>query len=44
MSERKAKGLCMFCDEAFTPGHQLEHRRTQLFVMELDDEDSPVDS
>lgn len=26
MADRRAKGLCMFCDEPFTPGHQLKHR------------------
>jgi hypothetical protein len=25
MEERRAKGLCMFCDEIFTPGHQVKH-------------------
>ncbi|KAL8170543.1 hypothetical protein V2J09_022347 [Rumex salicifolius] len=38
MQERKAKGLCMFCEEQFTPGHQLKHRRTQIYVMECDEE------
>ncbi|CAJ2675682.1 unnamed protein product [Trifolium pratense] len=41
MEERHSKGLCMYCDEPFTPGHQLKHRRTELMVMELDD-DEPV--
>lgn len=36
MVDRRAKGLCMFCDEPFTPGHQLKHKRSQLLVMELD--------
>lgn len=40
MSERKAKGLCMYCDETFTPGHQFKHKRTQLMVMELEDEEN----
>lgn len=29
----------MFCDEVFTPGHQLKHKRTQLLVTELEDEE-----
>lgn len=29
----------MFCDEPFTPGHQLKHKQTQLLVMEMDDDD-----
>lgn len=24
----------MFCDEPYTPGHQLKHKKTQIFVME----------
>lgn len=38
MQDRRAKGLCMFCDEAFNPGHQLKHKRSQIYVMECDDE------
>jgi hypothetical protein len=40
MSERKAKGLCMYCDEPYTPGHQFKHKRTQIMVMELDNDAS----
>lgn len=40
MQERRAKGLCMFCDEAFRPGHQLKHKRSQIFVMDGDDDDA----
>lgn len=40
LADKRAKGLCMFCDEPFTPGHHLKHRKTQLLVMELDDDDS----
>lgn len=29
----------MFCDESFTPSHQLKHKQTQLLVMEMDDDD-----
>ena len=43
MQDRRAKGLCMFCDEAFTPGHQLKHKRSQIFVMECEDEDDDED-
>jgi hypothetical protein len=42
MEERRAKGLCMFCDEIFTPDHQVKHRRTQLMYMELHGDDSPL--
>ena len=39
MSKRRAAGLCYFCDEKYTPGHFLKHKKTQLFVMEVEDED-----
>lgn len=39
MADRRAKGLCMFCDELFTPGHHLKHKRSQLLVMELDEDE-----
>nr|VDD52238.1 unnamed protein product [Brassica oleracea] len=40
MQDRRSKGLCMFCDEAFTPGHQLKHKRSQIFVMEGDEDEA----
>ncbi|KAG5400191.1 hypothetical protein IGI04_014798 [Brassica rapa subsp. trilocularis] len=30
MQERKRKGLCMYCEEPFTPGHQLKHMRSEF--------------
>ena len=36
MQERKRKGLCMYCDEQFTPGHQLKHRRSEFLLLEAD--------
>nr|KYP65271.1 hypothetical protein KK1_011503 [Cajanus cajan] len=30
MSERRAKGLCYFCDEPFTPEHGLSHKKLML--------------
>lgn len=30
----------MFCDEPFTPGHELKHKKSQLLLMEIDDDDS----
>ncbi|XP_022553445.1 uncharacterized protein LOC111203725 [Brassica napus] len=44
MQDRRSKGLCMFCDETFTPGHQLKHKRSQIFVMECEDDDSSSES
>ncbi|XP_040873462.1 uncharacterized protein [Glycine max] len=37
MSDRRAKGLCYFCDEPFTPEHGLSHKTLQLHVMEVDE-------
>ncbi|XP_010424225.1 PREDICTED: uncharacterized protein LOC104709283 [Camelina sativa] len=37
MSERRAKGLCYFCDEKYTPDHYLKHKKKQLFLIEVDD-------
>ena len=39
MSERRAKGLCYYCDEKFTPDHYLKHKKTQLYAMECEEED-----
>ncbi|XP_056848729.1 uncharacterized protein LOC130498915 [Raphanus sativus] len=38
MQERKRKGLCMFCEEPFTPGHHLKHRRAEFLFLEADTE------
>ena len=37
MSERRAKGLCYFYDEPFTPEHSLTHKKLQIHVMKVDD-------
>lgn len=28
MQDRHAKGMCMFCDEVYTPGHSLKHKKS----------------
>lgn len=43
MQDRRSKGLCMFCDEPFTPGHQLKYKHSQIYVMECDDADYASD-
>nr|DAD20694.1 TPA_asm: hypothetical protein HUJ06_022157 [Nelumbo nucifera] len=48
MVDKRAKGLCMFCDEPFTPGHQLKHKRTQLYdeddtTEECKEEEPPIE-
>nr|KYP34597.1 hypothetical protein KK1_044431 [Cajanus cajan] len=35
MSERRAKGLCYFCDQPFTTKHSLTHKKLQIHVMEI---------
>ena len=39
MAERRSKGLCYFCDEPFTPEHDLIHTRLQIHVLEIEDEE-----
>ncbi|XP_056846670.1 uncharacterized protein LOC130497684 [Raphanus sativus] len=39
MQDRRAKGLCMFCDEVYTPGHSAKHKRAQIFVMECEEDE-----
>ena len=40
MGDCKAKGLCMFCDEPFTPRHHLKHKRSQLFIVKANEDDT----
>jgi len=47
MVERKANGLCYFCDEPFTQSHSLTHKKLHTHVVETndcDDEVSTLDS
>ncbi|KAK4491757.1 hypothetical protein RD792_002532 [Penstemon davidsonii] len=37
MDEKRAKGLCFWCDEKYSYGHQCGKRK-QIFVMEMEDE------
>ena len=39
MSKRRAAGLCYFCDEKYSPGHYLKHKKTQLFMLECEEEE-----
>ncbi|KAL1188159.1 hypothetical protein V5N11_003190 [Cardamine amara subsp. amara] len=39
MSARRAKGLCYHCDEKYTPDHYLQHKKTQLYAIEVNDEE-----
>ena len=37
MNARRAKGLCYFCDEQYSPEHYKTHKKAQLFILEVDD-------
>lgn len=43
MSKRRAEGLCYFCDEKYTPGHYLKHKKTQLFMIEAEEEEEEIE-
>ncbi|KAG7570699.1 Retrotransposon gag domain [Arabidopsis thaliana x Arabidopsis arenosa] len=44
MSTRRAKGLCFLCDEKYTPDHYLKHKKTQVFMIEVEEESDGSDS
>ena len=41
--ERRAKGLCYFCDEPYSMEHSRVHKKLQLHVMEMEEEDDSHD-
>ncbi|KAL8128454.1 hypothetical protein V2J09_017609 [Rumex salicifolius] len=43
MQERRTKGLCMFCDDVYTPEHGLKHKKSHIYIME-GEEDASSDS
>ncbi|XP_019431364.1 PREDICTED: uncharacterized protein LOC109338552 [Lupinus angustifolius] len=44
MNERRAKGLCYFCDETYTPEDSLTHKKLQIHLLEVDElEDEEVE-
>lgn len=38
MNDRRSKGLCYFCDEKYSPAHAQTHRKTQLYLLELEED------
>ncbi|KAL8096191.1 hypothetical protein AgCh_037225 [Apium graveolens] len=38
-AEKIAKGLCYFCDQAYTRGHKYQFRENQLFTVEISAQD-----
>ncbi|KAL8138141.1 hypothetical protein V2J09_004142, partial [Rumex salicifolius] len=42
MNERRAKGLCYQCDEPYTPDHYLKHKKTQLYLMEAEENEDEI--
>jgi hypothetical protein len=43
MEERRAKGLCFWCDDKFTPGHKCRTKRLYSICL-VGDEDENEDS
>lgn len=37
MNEKRAKGLCFWCDEKFEHGHKCRGKKLQLFHIEVED-------
>lgn len=44
MSDRRAKGLCYYCDEKFSPEHYLKHKKTQLFMIDLEESENQYEA
>lgn len=44
LSEKRAKNLCFWCDEQYTPGHKCKGKRPQLFHIEVEDEEEFCDA
>nr|KYP63444.1 hypothetical protein KK1_018013 [Cajanus cajan] len=42
MSERRAKGLCYFCDEPYSQEHSLTHKKLQVHVLEVEEEEEEL--
>jgi len=36
MSQRRAKGLCYQCDEKYTLDHYLKHKKTHIYMIEVE--------
>lgn len=34
IADRRGKGVCWFCDEPFSPGNHLKHRKNHLMILE----------
>ena len=39
MSDKRAKGLCFWCDEKYENGHKCKGKRPQLFHIEVEDDE-----
>lgn len=41
--DRRARGLCYFCDDKFTPGHKCKGKRPQFYHLELEMDEEDVE-
>lgn len=39
MNDRRARGLCIVCDEKYTLGHHLKHKKSQLLMLEVEEDE-----
>lgn len=39
MNERRAKGLCYYCDDKYSFAHAQQHKKPQLYTMDYDNEE-----
>lgn len=43
MAEKRAKGLCYFCDEPYLAKHYLVHKQLQIRIIEINNEEEAID-
>ncbi|WVZ08838.1 hypothetical protein V8G54_022184 [Vigna mungo] len=42
MTERRSKGLCYFCDEPYSPAYALTHKKLEIHVLEVSDNEEEI--
>lgn len=43
LSEKRAKNLCFWCDERYTPGHKCKGKKPQFFHIEMTEDEDEVE-